>query len=340
MFRTLSLSRRKVLRTAAGAISIALTAGWVTQAAAQQTLRLSHQWSTNDIRHKVAEVLASELEQAEVGLNLQIFPNQSLFRANDQWGAVASGRLDMTLIPLSYAGGRHPEVNLTLMPGLVKNHEHSRRINESPFMDKLEEVLNRAGTVTVVKGWLAGGFASKRNCILEPEDVRGQQMRAAGKAFEQMVAGAGASIASMPSSEIYSAMQTGVLDAVNTSSSSFVSFRLYEQVTCYTPAADYTLWFMYQPVMMSKRSYDRLNDAQKAALAAAASKAEAFYVAEAAKEDAESAEVFRKAGVEVREMNAEQFAMWRTLAETTSYKAFAEEVRGGKELLDLALSVD
>lgn len=340
MFRTFSLRRRAVLQSAASACAVLLTAGWVTQASAQQTLRLSHQWSTNDIRHKVAEILATELEQADVGLKLQIFPNQSLFKANDQWGAVASGRLDMTLIPLSYAGGRHPEVNLTLMPGLVKNHEHSRRINASPFMDKLEEVVNRAGAVTVVKGWLAGGFASKRNCILEPEDVRGQQMRAAGKAFEQMVAGAGASIASMPSSEIYSAMQTGVLDAVNTSSSSFVSFRLYEQVKCYTAAADYTLWFMYQPVMMSKRSYDRLNDAQKAALVAASRKAEAFYVEEAAKEDAESAEVFRKAGVEVREMNAEQFAKWRELAETTSYKAFAEEVRGGKELLDLALSVE
>jgi TRAP-type C4-dicarboxylate transport system substrate-binding protein len=340
MSSSTSVDRRSVLRGALGACAAVLVAGWVTQAAAQQTLRLSHQWSTNDVRHKVAEILSDELDKADVGLKLQIFPNQSLFKANDQWGAVASGRLDMTLIPLSYAGGRHPEVNLTLMPGLVKNHEHAKRLNESAFMDKLEEVMHKAGAVTVVKGWLAGGFASKRNCILEPEDVRGQQMRAAGKAFEQLVAGAGASIASMPSSEIYSAMQTGVLDAVNTSSSSFVSFRLYEQVKCYTPAAEYALWFMYQPVMMSKRSYDRLNDAQKAALADAARKAEAFYAAEAAKEDADSVEVFRKAGVEVREMNAEQFAKWRALAETTSYKAFAEEVRGGKELLDLALSVE
>ena len=52
-----------------------------------------------------------------------------------------------------------------------------------------------------------------------------------------MLAGAGASIASMASSEIYNAMQTGVLNAANTSSSSFVSYRIYEQVTCYTPRA-------------------------------------------------------------------------------------------------------
>lgn len=341
MIRKHQFDRRTFIR---GAVSlcaaVTLAGGLVSQAAAQQTLRLSHQWSTNDIRHKVAEILATELEAANVGLNIQIFPNQSLFKANDQWGAVASGRLDMTVIPLSYAGGRHPEFNLTLMPGLVKNHEHAERINKSAFMDKIEEVANKAGAVTIAKGWLAGGFASKRNCILEPDDVRGQQMRAAGRSFEQMIAGAGGAIASMPSSEVYSAMQTGVLDAVNTSSSSFVSFRLYEQVKCYTPAGEYALWFMYQPVMMSKRAYDGLNDDQKVALTAAAEKAETYYITEAAKEDAESVEVFRKANVEIAEMTAENFAKWRELAEQTSYKSFAEDVRGGQELLDLALSVE
>ncbi len=66
----------------------------------------------------------------------------------------------------------------------------------------------------------------------------GAAKRAAGKAFEQMLARAGASIGSMASSEIYNAKQTGVLDTVNTSSSSFVSFRIHEQVKCYRPAGD------------------------------------------------------------------------------------------------------
>lgn len=333
--------RRNFLRSALTVCAaITLGAGVVGQASAQQTLRLSHQWSTNDIRHKVAQIVADEVGKANVGINIQIFPSQALFKANDQWGAMTSGRLDMTVIPLSYAGGRHPEFNLTLMPGLVKNHEHSVRINNSDFMGKIEEIANKAGAVTIAKGWLAGGFASKKNCIVEPEDAKGQQMRAAGKAFEQMLAGAGASISSMPSSEVYTGMQTGVLDAVNTSSASFVSFRLYEQVKCYTPAGEYALWFMYQPVMMSKRAYDRLNDEQKAALSAAAKKAEEYYVTEAAKEDASSVEVFKKAGVEIAQMNADQFKKWRDLAEKTSYKAFADEVKGGKELLDMALSVE
>src|SRR3546814_16531388 len=85
--------------------------------------------------------------------------------------------------------------------------------------------------------------------------MEGQVTRAAGPAFEQMLVGAGASIASMPSSESYTAMQTGVLDAANTSSGSFVSCRIYEQVKCLTEPGDHALGFMYEPILMSKSSW-------------------------------------------------------------------------------------
>ena len=85
-------------------------------------------------------------------------------------------------------------------------------------MGKIEEIMAGDDVMVLVHGYLAGGFVGKDKCITSPEDVQGQQTRAAGKAFEQMLAGAGASIASMASSEIYNAMQTGVLTAANTSS--------------------------------------------------------------------------------------------------------------------------
>jgi len=170
--------------------------------------------------------------------------------------------------------------------------------------------------------------------------MQGLQTRAAGKSFEQMLAGAGASIASMASSEVYNAMQSGVLDAVNTSSSSFVSFRIYEQVSCYTPAGEYALWFMYQPLLMSKSKFESLSEEQQQALLAAAEKAEAFYLEEAKKEDAASAEVFKENGVEIAAMTAADFEAWRALARETSYKAFVEETPNGQQLLDMALAVE
>ena len=127
-------------KTAAStAVALALSAALALPAAAQ-TLRISHQWSTNDIRHKIIEIIAEEV--AETGLEFQIYPNASLFSANEQWTPLTRGQVDGIVYPLAYAAGRHPEVNLTLMPGLVKNHEHARRLNDSELMDEIEQILN------------------------------------------------------------------------------------------------------------------------------------------------------------------------------------------------------
>ena len=326
----------KLLKIAGSAAVVAVLAAGPVSAT---ELKLSHQWSTGDIRHEVAQMVADEVAAADVDLDIRIYPSESLFKAREQYSPLSRGRLDMTVLPLSYAGGQRPAYNLTLMPGLVKNHDHAARLSHSPFMEKLEGIMAEDDVMVLVHGYLAGGFAAKDKCITAPEDVAGLQTRAAGKAFEQMLAGAGASIASMPSSEVYSAMQTGVLDAINTSSSSFVSYRLYEQLACYTPAGDVALWFMYQPLLMNKSTFEGLNEEQQAALLAAAKKAEAFYLDGAKAADTESAKVFEDNGVEIAKMTEENFDAWRELATETSYKAFIEETPDGKELLDMALSV-
>ena len=303
-------------------------------------LRLSHQWSNNDVRHKVAQIVADVVAAADVDLEIKIFGSKSLFKPREQYTPLSRGQLDMTVLPLSYAGGQQPSYNLTLMPGLVKNHDHAARLSDSPFMEALEAKMAEDDVMVLVHGYLAGGFAGKEKCITKPDDIQGLQTRAAGKAFEQMLAGAGASIASMASSEIYNAMQTGVLDAANTSSSSFVSYRIYEQVSCYTPAGDVALWFMYQPLLMNKTTFEGLTADQQAALMAGAEKAEAYYLEEAKKQDANSVEVFEKAGVEIAHMSQEEFDAWRAIAQETSYKAFVEQVPDGQELLDMALAVE
>lgn len=327
---------RLSLKALASAVSIAA----LSTSAQSAELRLSHQWSTKDVRHSVAQIVADEVTAADVGLEITIYPSKSLFKPREQYKPLSRGQLDMTVFPLSYAGGQRPAFNLTLMPGLVKNHDHAARLSQSPFMEALQEQMAEDDVMVLVHGYLAGGFVGKEKCITSPEDVEGLQTRAAGKSFEQMLVGAGASIASMASSEIYSAMQTGVLDAANTSSSSFVSYRIFEQVSCYTPASDVALWFLYQPLLMNKSTFDGLTVEQQDALLAAAAKAEAFYLEEAKKQDAASVEVFKEAGVEIAEMTAEDFAAWQELAKGTSYKSFVDSVPEGQALLDMALSVE
>lgn len=107
-----------------------------------------------------------------------------------------------------------------------------------------------------------------------------------------------------------------------------------------TAPGDYALWFMYEPILMSQKSWDKLNKAQQDALMAAGEKAELYMAAEAAGLDDKMVDVYKKAGVKVVTMNAEQAAAWKAIAQETSYKNFAENVPGGKELIEKALSVE
>ena len=320
--------------------ALGLTAGG--QANAQLILRASHQFpgSTGDVRDEMIRIIAREAEAADVGLTIRVYPGQSLYKAIDQWSALVRGRLDIALMPLDYASGRHPEFSATLMPGLVKNHEHAGRLNESPFMDDIKAIINAEGARVLADTWLAGGFTSSEKCILSPEDVQGQVIRAAGPAFERMMVGAGASITSMPSSEIYTAMQTGVLDAASTSSASFVTFRLHEHSVCLTAPGDFGRWFMYEPVLIGERTWSRLNSDQQAALLAAGQIAEDYFFEQAQLLDQQLEEVFAEAGVEVVRMTQEHTEAWRAIAVETSYKVFAEEVPGGAELIEKALAVE
>lgn len=331
---------RKTLLATAGAVAVLI--GGLLPAAAEIVLKASHQFpgGKGDPRDKMVQIIAREVEKANVGIKIQVFPGASLYKPNEQWGAVTKGQLDITAFPLDYAAGRHPQFSATLMPGLVRNYERAQRLNKSPFMADIKKIVEDAGAIVIADAWLSGGFASKKNCITGPDSIKGQVTRAAGPAFEQMLAAAGASISSMPSSEIYTGMQTGVLDATNTSSSSFISYRLYEQVKCLTAPGKNALWFMYEPVLMSKRVFEKLTPEQQKAILDAGKVAEEYFNEEAKKGDELLIETFKKAGVEVIEMSEEDYNAWLKVAQESSYKHFAEEVKGGQELIEKALAVE
>jgi TRAP-type C4-dicarboxylate transport system substrate-binding protein len=250
-----------------------------------------------------------------------------------------TGQIDMTSFPLDYASGFHPQFGATLMPGLVKGHAHARRINDSAFMKEIKAIIEQGGAKVLADAWLAGAFGGKDKCIRKPEDAAGMKVRSAGATFAQMWAGAGASIVSIPSNEVYNALQQGVAQGTDTSTGSFVSFRLYEQLKCVTAPGDNALWFMYEPVLISKKAWNSLNEAQQKALMAASQKAEDFFERESKKLDDKMVETFKANKVEVVTLTDAEAEAWRGVAQKTSYKQFADKVPGGKELIEKALSV-
>src|SRR5437588_11992799 len=304
--------------------------------AAPTTLRASHQFpgGRGDVRDEMVQIVARDAKAANVDLEIQVYPGASLFKPNEQWNALVNGQLDLSSFPLDYASGKVRAFGATLMPGLVRSHERAQRLNDSAFMKDIKTQIDKAGVVVLADAWLAGAIASKKGCIRRPDDIQGLKVRSAGPTFAAMWQAAGASIVSIPSNEVYNALQTGVADATDTSSSSFISFRIYEQVKCLTAPGDNALWFMYEPVLMSKKSFSRLDAKHQDVLLQAGKKSQQFFAKEAKGLDDEMVKTFKEHKVEVVTLTPAEYDQWLKVARQSSYAEYTQEVTNGQLRID------
>ena len=120
------VSRRNILSGVLAAPALIASARKGSPAAAQ-TLKVSHQFpggtiEEGDFRDRLCRKFGAELEKRTNGaVVVQIYPNSSLMKTVAQFSAVRKGALDMSLYPISYAGGEYAELNIGLMPGLVSS---------------------------------------------------------------------------------------------------------------------------------------------------------------------------------------------------------------------------
>jgi TRAP-type C4-dicarboxylate transport system substrate-binding protein len=322
-------------------VGFAVAALLSSAAGAQTVLKASHQFpgGKGDVRDDMVQMIAREAAAANVGLTIQVYPGASLFKPNDQWNAMVNGQLDIALFPLDYASGRVPTFSATLMPGLVRSQERAKRINDSQFMKDVRAEIEKHGVIVLSDAWFAGGMASKDKCIEKPSDLKGVKFRAAGPTFAGMWEAAGASIVSPPSNEIYNAFQTGVVTATDTSLGTFASTRLYEVTQCLTAPGNNALWFMYEPVLMSKKNFQKLTKAQQDAIIKAGKDAQTFYEKKADEVNEQALKAFRDHNVKVVTLSDDEYNAWIDLAKKSSYATFAKEVPNGQNLIDEALSV-
>jgi TRAP-type C4-dicarboxylate transport system substrate-binding protein len=308
-------------------------------AKAKMTLKVSHQFADGDIRDQLVRVFAERVTK-KLGKDIafRVYPASSLFKPKEQWDAMKQGTLDMSVFPLDYAAGKVPELSITLLPCSVSSIKQAMEWRDKPIGKRLDKIIEANGIKVLVWAWLDGGIGSSVRQVRLPADAKGLKMRAAGKKFEFMLQAAGASITSMPSSEIYHALATGVLNSCLTSSSSFVSYKLYEQLKFMNVPRDYAIWYMAEPLIMSLKTWKRLTPQQQAAFDEVANQMEKDWVVpNFAKDTKALIDEFSKAGVKLHYMTKEEFQEWLEFARKTAWKNFQDTVPKGKEILDLAL---
>ena len=181
------------------------------------------------------------------------------------------------------------------------------------------------------------GVASRTVPIIAPEDVKGMKYRGGSREMDLVAKAAGATTLSLPSSETYAAMQTGAVDAVTTSATSLISFRLQEvskHLTISKTGKSY--WFMLEPLLMSKTIFDKLPKDQQALIMTVGAEMEKFALEGARADDVQVADAYLKAGAKVYDLPDAALAKWVALARTTAWKDYAEKSDSCAKLLALA----
>src|SRR5438132_9874322 len=158
----MTISRRRILLSAVAAPAVIATGHW-NSAAAAQTLKISHQFpggtiDEGDFRDRLCKKFAVELEKRTNGaMTAQVYPNSSLMKTVAQFSAVRKGALDLSLYPISYAGGEFAELNIGLMPGLVSSYKQGTAWKNAEVSKKFATFLTEKGVIIVSWIWQAGG---------------------------------------------------------------------------------------------------------------------------------------------------------------------------------------
>ncbi|MBS0319043.1 MAG: TRAP transporter substrate-binding protein DctP [Proteobacteria bacterium] len=312
--------RRRVVGASLAALPLAIAGSRGAHAADATTLKISHQFpgatgDTGDFRDRLCHRFGDEVTRRTNGaLKFQVYPNSSLMKTNAQFGAMRKGALDLSLFPVSYAGGEVPEVNIGLMPALVPSYDIGSQWKTADVGKLFTKVLNDKGIVIVSWIWQAGGVASRSKPLVTPADAKGMKVRGGSREMDMMLKDAGAAVISLPSNEIYAAMQTGAMDAAMTSSTSLISFRLEELAKNLTTGRGRAYWFMLEPLLMSKDVFDKLPKAQQDAIMAVGAEMEAFALQGARADDQAVAKVYEKAGAKVHDLDDATLKQWQALA--------------------------
>ena len=336
------LHRRQFI---AGSLAAPAILGGLSRASAATRLKISHQFpgsggADGDFRDRLCKRFAEELAKTTNGeLGADVYPDSSLMKTTAQFSSMRKGALDMSLYPLAYAGGEVQELNITLMPCLVSSYSQGQAWKTAPIGQEIARICAEKGIVIVSWVWQAGGCASRSRRLLGPEEAKGMKVRGGSREMDLMFKEAGAAVVSLPSNEVYAAMQTGALDAAVTSSTSLISFRMEELSKHLAGGGGKSYWFMFEPLLMSKTVFDALPKAQKDAIMEVGTAMETFGYDAAKADDKSVVDIYSKKGVAVEPMNDDVLARWKEFARKSAWKDYADKSAGNDKLMKLAIDV-
>jgi tripartite ATP-independent transporter DctP family solute receptor len=154
-----------------------------------------------------------------------------------------------------------PEVNVFNMPFVFRNEAHMRAVIDGPIGDEILTKITNSSANLVALGWMDGGTRNlyTKKAIRKPADLAGQKIRMMGNPlFVDTMNAMGGSGISMGMGELFSAMQTGVVDGAENNPPTYVTQNHFTVTKFYNHTGHLIIpeIFVYSKTKWNKLSAD------------------------------------------------------------------------------------
>ena len=315
-------------------IAAALVAAFAGPLWAQTEIKFGHVGEPGSLFTASAEEFAKRANARLGGkVKVVVFGSSQLGGDKELLQKLKLGTVDIAL-PSTVMSSEADLFGVFEMPYLVKDRAHMQRIEKEVFWKMLEPAVEAKG-LKVIAVWENGyrHITNSKRPIGTPADLQGIKLRVPeGKWRVKMFQTYGANPSPMKFSEVFTALQTGVMDGQENPFTQIYSAKFHE-VQKYLSLTGHVYTPAYATVGM--RKWSSLPADVRSTLEAVAKETQAFVYEKAAKDDEDLLAKIKAANVQVNTPNKDAFIA----ASKPVYEEFAKEVKGAKEVIDRAIAL-
>lgn len=287
---------------------------------------------------KFARTLKRYLEEKAPGrFEVEIYPGAQLGSFSEVFSGVSDGNIDTALVNISTMISNDEKLNVWQIPGAIKSNEECNLLLESQeacaTFDKVEEDMG----ITVVTSFTAGArhFTNNKREVKIPADMNGIVFRVMeNELYVKMVESMGAIATPMSSSELYSALQNGVVDGQENPTPFIISDMTYEvQKYMVTDGHVYSI----SPYVVNTQWYNSLPEDLRTVFDEGVAEARNAAIAFVENQETEGIEFLKNNGMTVYEPTKEELAQWHEAVFKGSYEYITNLI--GQDTVDSFIEI-
>lgn len=231
-------------------------------------------------------------------LTFQYFPGGVLGSEKEVIEQMQVGAVQLSRVSLGIVGPVVPDVNVFNMPFIFRDQQHMRNVIDGPVGDEILDKITNSEFGLVALAWMDGGTRNiyTKKPVRKLEDLKGMKIRVQGNPmFIDMMNAMGGNGIAMDTGEIFSALQTGVIDGAENNPPTLLEHNHFQNAKFYSLTGHLIL---PEPIVMSKITWEKLTPDQQQLVKKAAKAAQAEERVLWDKKSAASEEKLKAAGVE------------------------------------------